>query len=68
VIAILDVLLLATIGMVHIERPRTAAINMFSLGTGIAACLALLMVHDRPFSAGGFTLEPAALREIAVTD
>jgi len=26
------------------------------------------MVHDRPFSAGGFTLEPAALREIAVAD
>jgi hypothetical protein len=25
-------------------------------------------VHDRPFSAGGFTLEPAALREIAVGD
>ncbi|HEY7579496.1 MAG TPA: hypothetical protein VH855_18030 [Acetobacteraceae bacterium] len=67
VIAILEVLLLATIAMVHIERPRTAAINMFSLGTGIAACLALLMVHDQPFSAGGFTLEPAALREI-VTD
>ena len=68
VIAILDVLLLATIAMVHVERPRTALINMFALSTGIAACLALLMVHDRPFSAGGFTLEPAALREIAVAD
>jgi len=68
VIVILDVLLLATIAMVHVERPRTALINMFALSTGIAACLALLMVHDRPFSAGGFTLEPAALREIAVGD
>jgi hypothetical protein len=68
VIVILDVLLLATIAMVHVERPRTALINMFALSTGIAACLALLMVHDRPFSAGGFTLEPAALREIAVAD
>ncbi len=68
VIVILDVLLLATIAMVHVERPRTAVINMFALSTGIAACLALLMVHDRPFSAGGFTLEPAALREIAVAD
>jgi len=57
---------LATIAMVHVERPRTALINMFALSTGIAACLALLMVHDRPFSTGGFTLEPAALREIAV--
>jgi hypothetical protein len=68
VIVILDVLLLATIAMVHIERPHTAVINMFALSTGIAACLALLMVNDRPFSAGGFTLEPAALREIAVVD
>jgi hypothetical protein len=68
VIVILDVLLLTTIAMVHVERPRTALINMFALSTGIAACLALLMVHDRPFSAGGFTLEPAALREIAVAD
>ena len=68
VIAILDVLMLSTIAMVHIERPRTAAINMFSLSTGIAACLVLLMVHDRPFSAGGFTLDPGALREIVVSD
>jgi hypothetical protein len=68
VIAILEVLMLSTIAMVHIERPRTAAINMFSLSTGIAACLVLLMVHDRPFSAGGFTLDPAALREIVVAD
>ncbi len=58
VIVILDVLLLATIAMVHVERPRTALINMFALSTGIAACLALLMIHDRPFSAGGFTLVP----------
>ena len=42
--------------------------TLFALSTGIAACLALLMVNDRPFSAGGFTLEPAALREIAVAD
>jgi hypothetical protein len=28
----------------------------------------LLMVHDRPFSTGGFTLQPAALREIVVSD
>jgi hypothetical protein len=57
VIVILDVLLLATIAMVHVERPRTALINMFALSTGIAACLALLMVHDRgrQLSAMGFS-------------
>jgi hypothetical protein len=68
VIAILEVLMLSTIAMVHLERPRTAAINMLSLSTGIAACLALLMVYDRPFSAGGVTLAPAALREVVVSD
>jgi Protein of unknown function (DUF4239) len=68
VIIILDILILVTIAMVHLERRRTAAINMLSFATGIAACLTLLMVHDRPFSAGGFTLEPAALRTIAVPD
>jgi hypothetical protein len=68
VIIILDILILVTIAMVHLERRRTAAINMLSVATGIAACLALLMVHDWPFSAGGFTLEPAALRAIAVPD
>jgi len=68
VIAILDILILFTIGMVHIDRSRTAAINMLFFSTGIAACLALLMVHDRPFSAGGFTLEPAALQGIVVPE
>jgi hypothetical protein len=67
VIMLLDVLMLATISMVHMDRRRTAAINMFSLATGIAACLVLLMVHDRPFSIGGFTLEPVLLRNLEIT-
>jgi hypothetical protein len=65
VIVVLDLLMLVVIGMVHIDQPRTAAINMFILATAISACLVLLLVHDRPFAAGGFTLEPIILRDVS---
>jgi hypothetical protein len=39
---------------------------MFIFSTAMAASLVLLMVNDRPFSAGGFSVEPAALRQIGV--
>jgi hypothetical protein len=68
VIILLDMLLLTTIAMVHIDRRITAAVNTFILSTAIAACLVLLMMHDRPFAAGGFTLGPGALREIRIGD
>jgi hypothetical protein len=64
VIFVLDILLLVTLAMVHIDRRKTVAVNMTILASAIAACLVLLMVHDRPFAAGGFTLEPSALRQI----
>jgi Protein of unknown function (DUF4239) len=66
VIILLDLLILAMIAMVHIDRRVTAAVNLFVFSTAVASCLVLLMVHDRPFTAGGFTLEPAMLREISV--
>jgi hypothetical protein len=68
VIILLDVFLLVTIAMVHLDRRITAAVNAFILSTAMAACLVLLMVHDRPFAAGGFTLQPGVLREISVSD
>ena len=64
VILTLDVLVLLTIAMVHIDRRVTAAVNLFVFSTAMAACLVLLMANDRPFAAGGITLEPGALREI----
>jgi hypothetical protein len=64
VIFALDILLLMTVAMVHIDRRKTVVVNMVMLASAVAACLVLLMVHDRPFAAGGFTLEPAALRQI----
>jgi hypothetical protein len=65
VIFTLAALVLPTIAMVHIDRPVTTAINLFIFSSAVAACLALLMVCDRPFAAGGNTVEPAALREIS---
>ena len=64
VVIVLDVLMLIVVAMVHIDRPRTIAINLGILSTAVAACLVLLLVHDRPFTSGGFTLQPVALREI----
>jgi hypothetical protein len=66
VIFVLDALALLTIGMVHLDRRPTAAVNMLVFSTAIAASVALLMINDRPFSAGGFTIEPAALRRIEI--
>ena len=64
VVVVLDALILLVIAMVHIDRRLTAAINLFVFSTAMAACLVLLMAYDRPFSPGGFTVQPRALREI----
>jgi hypothetical protein len=50
---------------VHVDRLATAAVNLFVFSTAVAACLVLLMVNDRPFAAGGITVQPIALREIS---
>ena len=63
-VIILAVLILLTIAMLHIDRRATTALNLFIFATAVAACLVLLMVNDRPFSAGGATVRPDALREI----
>jgi hypothetical protein len=65
-IIVLELLLLLTATMVHIDRPVTAAITCVLLSTAIACCLVLLMVHDRPFAAGGLTVEPTMLRSAMV--
>ncbi len=64
VIIVLFALILLTIAMVHVDRPATVAINLFLYATAVAACLVLLMVNDRPFAAGGITLQPEALQAI----
>ncbi|MBV9220892.1 MAG: DUF4239 domain-containing protein [Methylobacteriaceae bacterium] len=66
VIAVLAVLIFLTIAMVHMDRQVTVATNLFMFSTAIAACLVLLMVNDRPFAAGGNTIEPSVLREIDI--
>jgi hypothetical protein len=66
VIFTLDVLILTTIAMVHMDRRVTAAAGMFVFSTAVAACLVLLMINDRPFSPGGFVVQPAAFRQIGL--
>jgi hypothetical protein len=66
VVAVLAALVLLTIAMVHIDRRATAAVNLGIFATAVAASLVLLMVNDRPFAAGGITLDPGVLREIVV--
>jgi hypothetical protein len=64
VVVVLALLILLTIAMVHIDRRITLALNLLIYATSVAACLTLLMVNDRPFSAGGNTVRPTALLEI----
>jgi hypothetical protein len=66
VIFALDALVLATLAMVHIDRRVTAAAGMFVFSTAVAACLVLLMINDRPFSFGGFVVQPDALRQVGL--
>ena len=66
VIFLLDILILLTIAFVHLNRPATAVVNLFVFSTAVACCLVLLMVHDRPFAAGGITLQPHALRDVGL--
>jgi hypothetical protein len=61
---LLDVLILLTIGMVHVDRPITSAVNLLIFSTAVAVCLVLLMVHDRPFATGGITPQPDTLRDV----
>jgi uncharacterized protein DUF4239 len=64
IILILDVLMLITILLVHADRVAALA-NMLVFSSAVAACVLLLMATDRPFSYGGITLKPNALREVA---
>jgi hypothetical protein len=66
VILTLDLLVLITIGVVHLDRKATAALGMVIFSTAVAASLILLMINDRPFSRGGNVVEPVAFRQIAV--
>ena len=52
--------------MVHIDRLTTAGTSLFIFSTALGACVALLMVDDRPFAAGGSTVQPTVLRDIGL--
>jgi hypothetical protein len=63
-IIVLAVLNLVTIALIHIDKRWAMAISMFIFSTAIATCLFLLIIYDRPFGAGGFTVTPAVLRAV----
>jgi len=52
--------------MVHIDRLTTAGISLFMFSTALGPCVASLTVDDRPFAAGGNTVQPTALRDIGL--
>ncbi len=64
VIIVLATLVLVTIAMVHIENQLAMAVTLFIFSTALAVCMVLLMVYDRPFGAGGFTVSPTVLRAV----
>jgi Protein of unknown function (DUF4239) len=64
VIIVLAMLILVTIALIHIDNRLAMGISVFIFSTAIAACLVVLMVYDRPFGAGGFTVKPAILRAV----
>ena len=64
VIIVLAMLILVTIALIHIDNRLAMGIAVFIFSTGIATCLVVLMVYDRPFGAGGFIVKPAVLRAV----
>jgi hypothetical protein len=64
VIIVLGSLILVTIALVHIDRWLAMGVTLFIFSTAMAICLVLLLVYDRPFGAGGFTVRPSALRAV----
>jgi hypothetical protein len=56
-------MILATLAAIHINAPLAMAVAMFVFSTAVAMCLVLLMVYDRPFGSGGFTVPPTAYQE-----
>jgi hypothetical protein len=64
VIVLLTLLILITVAMVHVDRSITMFINLLTFATAAAICVVLLMVNDRPFAAGGNTVQPSALLEL----
>jgi hypothetical protein len=63
VIVVLSGMILVTLAAIHINVRLAMAIAMFVFSTAVAMCLVLLLVYDRPFGLGGFTVPPTAYRE-----
>ena len=64
IIIVLAALILVTIAITHIDTRLAQAATMFIFSTALAICLFLLVVYDRPFAAGVFSMTPSVLREV----
>ena len=62
-VIVLSGMILVTIAAIHINARLAMAVAMFVFSTAVSMCLVLLMVYDRPFGLGGFTLPSTAYRE-----
>jgi hypothetical protein len=63
VIFVLSGLILILIAAIHINMRLAMATSLFAFSTAVAMCIVLLMVYDRPFGSGGFTLPATDYRE-----
>ena len=63
VIVVLSGMILVTIAAIHINARLAMATSMFAFSSAVAMCIVLLMVYDRPFGSGGFTVPTTAYRE-----
>jgi hypothetical protein len=63
VIIVLSGVILLIIAAIHINMRLAMATSMFAFSSAVAMCIVLLMVYDRPFGSGGFTVPTTTYRE-----
>ena len=59
------VFIMLLIGFVHMPRPVTKAIAMWLFSSTFAPCIVLLLINDKPFRTGGYTIGPTLLKELS---
>jgi hypothetical protein len=64
VVVLIDILVLTTIAMVHIDHRRTQVVGMLIWSSAVAACFVAVLVFDRPYGGGGISLAPHALQDV----
>ena len=63
VVLLLGGLILVTVGLVHSDNQRTAAIAMALFAIGMASCVVLIAFHNEPFT-GEISVSPILLLQV----